>query len=190
MENEILLNGLQYYYLVFAWAATVLFVIKLLIFVLFGGDGTEVQADFNVETDSDPSFSFVSLQSILAFLMAFGWGGYSILKLTKLGQFWSLIGAIVIGIIFMHITARLMFSVKKLEKTVKKDKTTTVGKYGKAYSNFEPKGQGQIEIIYNGQLMVEDAINMTDEKIKSFEKVKVVKVENDIMYIEKEIKYY
>ncbi len=190
MEHGILLNGLQYYYLVFAWCATVIFVIKLLVFLIFGGDGSEVHTDFNVETDGDSSFNFISLQSILAFLMAFGWGGYAALTLTKMPQFWTLVCAIVTGIVFMHITARLMFSVKKLEKTVKKDKNTAVGKMGKAYSNFEPKGQGQIEIIYNGQLMIEDAVNMMDEKIKSFDKIKVVKVENDLMYIEKVVQYY
>ena len=175
---------LYYYYL--AWFTTIFFVIKLIIFTVFGGDGSEVHGDFNTEMDSDPSFSFISLQSVLAFLMAFGWMGYACLKEFNFSQIVTLLCAIGTGLIFMFITAYLMFSIKKLEKSVKKDKTTALNKIGKAYSNFEPKGQGQIEIIINNQLIVEDAINTTEEKIKSFEKVRVVKVENDILYIEKE----
>ena len=80
-----------------------------------------------------------------------------------------------------------MFSVRKLEKSVKKDKATAVGKIGKAYSNFSPKGYGQVEIEINGQLMVAEAVNNEDEEIKAFDPVRVLKVENELLYIKKEI---
>lgn len=173
----------QIYYYV-AVFATIIFVIKLIIFTVVGGD-TEVNADFNTETDTDTSFGFISLQTILAFFMGFGWMGYAMLKQLGQGQIVSLLSAIGVGLIFMFGTAFLMFSVKKLEKNVKKDKSTAIGKIGKAYTNFEPKSNGQIEIAINEQLTVADAINATDEFINSFDNVKVIKVENDILYVEK-----
>lgn len=49
------------------------FVLKLIIFNFIGGD-SEVFADFNTEIDTDPSFNFLSVQSIIAFLWALaGW---------------------------------------------------------------------------------------------------------------------
>ena len=173
----------QIYYYV-AVFSTIIFAIKLIIFTFVGGD-TEVNADFNTETDTDTSFGFISLQTILAFFMGFGWMGYAMLKQFGQGQIVSLLSAVGIGLVFMIGTALLMFSVKKLEKSVKKDKTTAIGKIGKAYTNFDPKGNGQIEIAVNEQLTVADAVNTTDETINAFDNVKVIKVENDILYIEK-----
>ena len=177
-------NAIQYYYYL-AWFATIFFVIKLLIFMVFGAGDSEVSADFNTETDTDASFSFISLQTILAFLMGFGWMGYAALQQFKLDQLGSFLSAFGVGLLFMFGTAYLMFSVKKLEKNVVKDKKTAIGKIGKAYTAFEPKGSGQIEIEIDGQFTVTDAVNNTDEKINAFEMVKVVKVENDMLYIEK-----
>ena len=59
-----------YYYI--AIFATILFVLKLILFATVGGD-TEVAADFNSEVDTDCSFNFISIQSVIAFFMGFGW---------------------------------------------------------------------------------------------------------------------
>ncbi|MBR1619546.1 hypothetical protein IJ674_06600 [bacterium] len=177
-------NAIQYYYYL-AVFATLLFAIKLVIFWIFGGGDAEVSADFNTETDTDGTFHFISLQTILAFLMSFGWMGYAVLKTFNLGQFATFCSAFGVGLIFMFGTAYLMTLVKKLEKNVKKDKATALDKIGKAYTDFAPKGQGRVEVEINGQLTVAEAINNTENEIKSFDAVKVVKVENDLLYIEK-----
>ena len=171
-----------YYYL--AIFATILFVIKLIIFSIFGGD-SEVSADFTSEVETDISFNFISIQSVLAFLMGFGWMGYAALKQFDLSQLFSFLSAFGIGFIFMFFTAYLMFMIKKLEKNIKKDKITALEKIGKAYSSIEPLSEGQIEIEINGQLTITKATNNTNEKINAFEPIKVIKVENDILYIEK-----
>ena len=173
----------QIYYYV-AIFATILFVVKLAIFSFFGAD-SEVSADFNTEIDTDPSFSFLSVQSVLAFLMGFGWMGYAALAQLGYPKSIAFAFALAVGLFFMAASAYLMFLVKKLEKNVKKDKTTAIGKIGKAYTDFAPKGNGQIEINVNDQLMVVEALNTTEEEIKAFDNVKVVKVENEIMQIEK-----
>ena len=177
-------NAVQYYYYL-AWFATILFVIKLIIFSVFGSGDAEVSADFNTEFDSDPTFSFISLQTILAFLMGFGWMGYAVLTQFDLNQLAAFGSAFGVGLIFLFGTAYLMSMVRKLEKNVKKDKKTAVDKIGKAYTDFAPKGQGRVEIEINEQLTVADAINLTEEEIKAFDPIKVIKVENELLYIEK-----
>lgn len=173
----------QYYYYT-ALFATILFVIKLLIFTLVGGD-SEVFGDFNTETDTDISFNFFSIQSVIAFFMGFGWMGFAGLKQLQLSQVENLVIAIVVGLIFMFVSSGLVFLAKKLEKNVNKDKQTALNKIGKAYTNFVPNGSGQVEIEINGQLSVVNATNNTSESINSFDSVKVVKVNGDILYIEK-----
>ena len=172
-----------YYYI--AVFATILFVIKLILFSIFGGD-TEVVTDFTTEFDTDCSFDFISIQSLLAFLMGFGWTGYACTTEFNLQAVATLGCSVGCGLVFMFLSAYLMFLIKKLEKRVKKDKKTAVGKTGKAYTNIKAHGQGQVEIEVNGQLMVVDAINNTDCDINSFDIIKVVKVENEMLYVEKE----
>lgn len=164
--------------------STIMYVLKLAIFSLVGGD-SEVSTDFNTEMDTDCSFNFFSTQSVIAFFMGFGWMGYAGLQQLGLNQYINFPVAFAVGFIFMFVAAGLMFWAKKLEKNVKKDKTTAVGSLGKAYTNFEPHAYGQVEIEINGQLSVVNAINDTDEVINSFDKVRVNKVVNDLLYIEK-----
>lgn len=173
----------SYYYI--AVFATLLFIVKLAFFIIAGGADTEVFADFNTETETDTSFNFISVQSLLAFLMGFGWMGYAALKQFKMGEISSIIVSLITGVIFMLLSSGLMFMLKKLEKNVKKDITSAINKVGKAYTKFEPHSTGQIEIDINDQLMVIDAINDTDTEINSFEGIRVVKAENNKLYIEK-----
>ena len=173
----------QYYYYI-AVFSTIIFAIKLAIFTFAGAD-TEVVADFNAEVDTDVSFNFFSIQSILAFFMGFGWMGYAGAKQFGMSLPQHLTIAILVGLAFMLITSSLFFMVKKLEKNVKKDKTTALNRTGKAYTDFAPKGNGQIEIEINGQLTVSEAINESDEEIKAFENIKVNKIEDDKFYIVK-----
>ncbi len=182
--EEITQNALQYYYYL-AWFATIFFVIKLIAFWFFGGGDSEVSADFNTETDTDGTFHFISLQTILAFLMGFGWMGYAAITAFNLGFFATMGCAFGAGLVFFFGSAYLMSMVKKLEKNVKKDKATAVDKIGKAYTDFAPKGQGRVEIEISGQITVAEAVNTTEEEIKAFDAVKVVKVENELLYIEK-----
>lgn len=186
MEKEILQNAPQYY-LYLAWFATILFVVKLAIFQLFGGDGgSEVSTDFTTETETDTSFSFLSLQTVLAFLMGFGWMGYAGAGEFGWSAFTAFAAAFVVGLLFMFGTAYLMFSVKKLEKNVVKDKNTAIGKIGKAYTNFDENGNGKVEIEIAGQLTVADAWNAVDVPINSFDRVKVIGVKDNILHVIKE----
>ena len=177
-------NFVQYYYYAGLFA-TILFIIKLIIFSVAGGD-SEVVGDFNTETDSDVSFNFFSIQSILAFFMGFGWMGYAGLKQLQIqSQIENLVISLVVGFIFMLVSSTLMFMAKKLEKNVRKDKNSALDKVGKAYTNFPPKGTGQIEIDINGQLTVVSATNTSDESINSFDSVVVTSVKEDMLYIKK-----
>jgi len=166
--------------------STIFFVIKLIIFMVFGGD-TEVNADFNSEFDTDTSFNFISVQSLLAFLMGFGWMGYAALNQFGWSNMNAILSAVGVGLAFMFVSALLMFGVKKLEKNVKKDKTTAIGKTGKAYTSFDEQGNGKVEIEISGQLTVADARNKGDNPINSFDTVKVVGLKDNILEVEKVI---
>ena len=84
----------------------------------------------------------------------------------------------------------MLYSVKKLEKNVKKDKTTAIGKTGKAYTNFDEQGNGKVEIEISGQLTVTDARNVSDTPINSFDVIEVVGVKDNILEVVKYVEKY
>jgi len=182
MVSKVLSNltGIYWYIALFS---TALFVIKLALFSIVGGD-TEVHADFNASIEAETSFDFISIQSILAFLMGFGWLGLTCLKQWHLNTWLTLIFSVLFGLVLMSLSAYLMYCIKKLNKTIKKDKSACVGQMAKTYTNFAPNGIGQIEVDIEGQLTIENAINTTESELKAFSQVKILKYENNTFYVE------
>ena len=167
------------------WCAivgTVVFLIKKFLPVDFG---TEVTADFNVMTESDASFNFLTIESIAAFFMCSGWMGWYALNYMHLSTKTSALIAVASGAIGMIFFVWLIAQFRKLENIPKADLQELVDKTGKAYMNFAPKGNAKIQIEFHGELATLDAINFSDEEIKSFENIKVVKVENNQIYVVK-----
>lgn len=175
---------LQNVYLVIALCSTAFYVLKLVIFSIFGGD-SEISTDFNTVCETDISFNFLTIESILAFLMGFGWLGLAGLTKWHLSATISTVIAIVTGIIFMFLSAYLMYCVKKLDKRVKIDINECIGKTGKTYTSFKAHSEGQIEIEINKQLKVINAFNDSDEEIGSFTPIRIEKIKDNKIYIMK-----
>lgn len=167
-----------------AWFSTVLFILKLIIFAFVGGD-MELEFEFDSITEAETSFGFLSIQSILAFFMAFGWCGWAALNYLNVGSKLAVVIAVVTGLFFMWFSAWLMFSIKKLNKKIVINVDELIGKTGKAYTSFAPKAEGKIEITLNNKLSILDAFNLSDEKIDSFSEIKVEKIEDKKIYIVK-----
>ena len=158
---------------------TAFFVLKLLFFSLFGMD--DGGGDL-VGTDVDTGFSFISLQSVLAFLMGFGWLGYAALE-WKFSAIISVIFAIIGGFILMGISVWLVFMMKKLNSTPKYDLNSLVEKTGTSYTRFDSKGTGKIQIEFNGKLETFEAWNETEEPIESFKNIKVLKIVDNKIFV-------
>ncbi len=166
--------------------ATAIYFIKLLFFSISGADTDLPDGHIDLDgTDSDTAFSFLSIQSILAFFMGFGWAGLAAVKTTE--NFIAIFAAaIVAGLLLMGLSAYLTYLMKSLNKKETFDMNKIVGTVGKAYSTIQPKSNGQIEIEINSKLTVTDAFNDSEEEIKAFTPVKVIKYDNNIIYIVKE----
>ncbi len=171
-----------YYYI--ALFATTLFILRMILFSVFGGDA-EVHSDFTSTVETDTAFDFISIQSVLGFLMGFGWMGLTCIKAWHLPVFAVALVSVLFGFLMMFLASYMMFLIKKLNKRVVKDLSEAVGIIGRAYTSFSPNGEGQVEITYNEQLSIQEAVNTTEEPIKAFDQVKVVKYENNRLYIEK-----
>ena len=161
---------------------TIVFLIKTFLPIDFG---TEVTADFNVMSESDASFNLLSVESIAAFFMCSGWIGWMCINFMHYSIKLSSVIAFCCGAIGMFLFAFLIAQFKKLEHIPNANPQELVGKTGKAYMTFIAKGNGKIQIEFQEKLATLDAINDSDEEIKAFENIKVVKVENNQIYVVK-----
>ena len=166
-----------------ALIGTIVFILKT---ALPTDTGTEVNTDFTSMSDSDASFSLFTVESISAFFMCGGWTGWVAFSQLHYELKVAIIASIIVGFLGMFIFVWLISMAKKLEHIPTYDLTTLNGKSGKAYVHFEPQGTGKIQIEFNSKLDTLDAVSVSNEVIDAFTPIKVVKVENDKVYIDKD----
>lgn len=179
MSEVLNLSVLSSVYFWLGTLMTIFFILKLLFYTMFGMDEGAGDA---LGTGLDNDFGFISLQTIIAFLMGFGWTGYTSLQWKSTGEI-SLLFAFIGGLFFMSLSAYLLFLMRKLNSTPKYDLQTCVGKEGTSYTRFAPNGAGKIQISFNGRLETFDAWNETQDEIESFKQIKVTKVVDKKIYI-------
>ena len=155
--------------------------------MLTAGDFSEVHdgdvhvdhgAHGDVHADSDVAFELISINSLTAFFMMFGWIGLSCYKQFALNSALSIILATVTGIGCMLVTAFLFRAAKKLvSQGVKFNIYDTVGKVASVYLNIPLEGKGRIQISLDGGMTRElDAISKDHEEIGSFQNVEIVEI--------------
>lgn len=161
---------------------TFIFILKSFIPIELGG---EVDTSFNSLIDCDSSFNLFTLESISAFFMTSGWLGWVALKYLNYSLLITLSISLISGFIAMFLYSFLILQIKKLEHVPQENIEELLNKTGKTYLHFAPNGNSKIEIEFNSKLTILDATNNTNEEIPSFTQIKVVKIENNQIFIEK-----
>ena len=171
-----------------ALLGTFVFVLKLGLMTLagFGVDfDTDVDADVDVDLgedagDSTDAFNLLSLQSIAAFLMGFGWGGLA----GHLGLDWSLPMSLLLGAGFgsllVWLLGLMMKAVYDLQSSGHVRVEDTVGSEGVVYANVPAKGvgRGQVRVVVNERARIYNAIS-DGEPIATSATIRVVQVNDD-----------
>lgn len=148
--------------------------------------GSEVSGDFSSVAESDASFSLFTIEGVAAFFMCGGWIGWTAFHVLHYELKISLITAVISGIIGMLFFTWLISRFKKLEYVPKADINELKDKTGKAYMQFAPNGTGKIQIEFSSKLSILEARNETDEEIKTFEPIRVTKIDGETIYIRKD----
>ena len=170
-------------YLIMALTGTTFFVLRLLLALFFGAD-TDFDTGHDFDAGSDSSFGFFSLLSILAFFMGSGWMGLICRVDWDMGGLASAAAAAAFGFGFgfgmMMLASGLMFTARKLNRTIEYDLNTAVGRTARVYMTIPKQGggRGQVEVDVSGRRKVLEAIS-TREKLDQFSSVRVVKVRDD-----------
>ena len=164
-------------YLVMAVGGTLLFLIRLG-FTYFGGGG----GDFDVDAsfDSDASFSFLSVLSILAFFMGAGWMGLACRLDWNLDRLPSSLIAAGFGFTMMLGASGLSYWARRLDQSIEYDVRTAVGRTGRVYLTIPEKGQGhgQVEVSVSGRKKIVRAVS-AGPRLEAFTDVRIVDARDD-----------
>lgn len=145
-----------------------------------GGADVDTHLDVN-HADPGHSFQILSIQSIFAFLMGFGWGGLCGMLGTNWGVSMSIFFALVCGAGMVWLLAWLLKMVYDLESSGNIRLSSLLGEEGDVYVTIPPKGEGrgQVRVTVAQKQRIYNAVNDTDQPIKFKAQIKVTKVNHD-----------
>ncbi|MBN1868665.1 NfeD family protein [Candidatus Sumerlaeota bacterium] len=136
-------------------------------------------------TDSDASFKFLTIQSLMAFLMMFGLVGLSSHGSLRIWGPVSILIATAGGVASVWLIDRVMRTMLKLQSTGTVCLQNAVGQEGTVYLTIPAEGVGKIQVTFQGRYRVCDATSHAKEEIKTGERVLVVDVANNVLVVEK-----
>ncbi len=154
-----------------------------------GVDGVDVDIDVDADVDlgadvdagdSTQSFELLSVQSVAAFLMGFGWGGVGGL----IGFDWSFPMSMLTGVAFgagmVWLLGILMKAMYDLSSSGNINIQDAVGTEGTVYTNVPAKGdgRGQVRVVVNLRARIYNAVSDGDAIVTS-SSVRVVRVNED-----------
>jgi hypothetical protein len=129
---------------------------------------------------STEMFKFLSIQSIAAFVMGFGWGGLG--GLLGAGWDWStsLLAALVGGIGMVWLLSWLLKLVYDLQSSGNISIETANGAEGEVYAGVPAKGNGtgQVRVVIGERQRIYNAVS-EDEPLPTKTRVRVIRVNAD-----------
>lgn len=164
-----------------AVAGTIFFLLRLVMLLVGGDSGIDVDADADI-THTDPTevFKVLSVQSVAAFMMGFGWGG--IAGLRGFGWEWpqSLLTGLVVGAAMVWLLAILLKAVYDLQSSGNIQIADAVGAEGRVYADIPARGEGrgQVQLIVSGRQRMFTAVS-DGEAMPSQTRVRVTRVNQD-----------
>lgn len=150
-----------------ALIGTGLFALKLFL-MLIGSDLDTDVGDLSAVDHggaADVGFKLLSIQSVLAFLMGFGWAGLAAVTATEWKMPLVSAAAVAGGLGMTYFMGVLMASVFKLQASGNVDIRSTIGAEGTVYVTIpgENKGPGQVTLVVSERQRVYSAVSMGGE---------------------------
>lgn len=191
------ITGLELVFVLCALLGGGLFIVRLVMMFLGGGHGdTDAGAmdspdaggtDFHhdISDSSDLSFKSLSLQGLTAFFMMFGLVGWAMLRQSKLSSGISLIGAAAAGAGTVWLIKVIFRWAGKLQSSGTLNVHNAIGCEGTVYLTIKPGQTGKVQVNVQERLMELDARSESAEEIKTGQPIRVVKISNNVLIVEK-----
>lgn len=146
------------------------------IFLTFLGIDSHHDAELSHgDGDHSSGLSFLSVRTITAFFVGFGWAGVVMLN-HGFSVPAAIAGGMLTGIIFLLVTAFLIHSLLRLQSSGNLDFRNAIGVVGSVYTTIPgaERAGGQIELMLQGRLMMAEAYTKAEHDLKPGSKARVV----------------
>jgi membrane protein implicated in regulation of membrane protease activity len=141
----------------------------------------DVDLGHDVESgDSTEAFKLLSIQSVAAFLMGFGWGGVGGLIGFEWSFPMSLLLGVGFGLVLVWLLGILMKAMYDLQSSGNVRLDDAVGIEGQVYANVPAggEGRGQVRVVMGDRARIYNAVS-DGGAIKTGSRIRVVRVNED-----------
>jgi hypothetical protein len=168
-------GALRVFYGIGLVSALVLFI--QMVMLLFGFDGDGDGGDGDVSAAEAGDASVLSVRTITAFFVGFGWTGVAMLKGGSSVPVATMMGLFVGGV-FMAVVFALMKLLYSMRASGTVDFHNAVGEIGQVYVTVGPgmEKAGQVEVMVQGRLRTVTALTHAARPLAARTRVRVVGV--------------
>lgn len=148
---------------------------------IFGADPTDLDA---LHSDPTDAFQWLSLQSLAAFVMGFGWGGLAAYRGSGWSPFMSVLVGIAVGVAMVWVLGMLLRTIYRLQVTGNIAADAAVGIEGDVYLSVpatdaaKGAGLGKVRVVIDRRQRLYNAISDAGE-IPTHARVRVLRVNPD-----------
>jgi hypothetical protein len=167
-----------------ALVGTALFLLRLVLMFIGHADlgidvdgGDAMHADHGDSTDA---FKVLSIQTVAAFAMGFGWGGLGVLKGSEWSSWLALPVGLACGLGMVWLLAILLKAAYDLQTSGNINLNDTVGADGTVYVTVpgDGHGKGQVQLVLKNRQRMYNAVTQ-GPPLSSHTRVRVVGVNDD-----------
>lgn len=181
-EMPVLQQGFWY----LAFFASLIFIFQTIMTFL----GTDASADLDADFDGDfhnveAPFDLFTFRNLINFLLGFGWTGVAFYG--KMNDVILVIAAFIVGLIFVGIFFFIIKQILKLQEDNTFNINNTVGKTAEVYITIQAHklGSGKVQVSVKRSMHELEAVTEQEKKIYAGNKVRIVRVENQVLFVEK-----
>lgn len=182
---DLLFNGVNAWFGVPAAFGTLLFIIRLGL-MLLGGHGGDMHHDVATGDHHDghtDAAKYLSVQTVTAFIMGFGWGGLAAFRGSDLSLGLSILVGVGCGSALFALMAWLMTAMIKMQSSGNVDMAKALGAEGDVYVEVPPqasrgKAFGKVRLVFGERQRMVNAMSEA-ETLPSNTRVRVVRVNPD-----------
>ena len=170
------LSPVQKVFLFSAVLGGVIFILRMILMLAGIGDHDLHDGMSDAHMDADTSFQLFSLHGLTGFFMMFGLVGLGLSR-----QFWVpnlVAGAAGVagGLATVWMIGKVFRSMTRLQSDGTLRLSDAIGQQGTIYLTIPPAGTGQVQVAFQGRLMIYDAVSADKTTIKTGDPVVVIDI--------------